>query len=984
MPKQLITGRAGCGKTARINEILTGRLADPGEILYLVPHAMQVHELRRELVTAREPASLLGLDVVTFQDLAALCRTRRHDAALKPLNERAKRLVLRAVVEKLSLGFFKKHAKYPSFAGIVARFITRLKNHMVLADAFKKNARGRKNRELAVIYEAYEKEKRQRGLYDREDVLADLSTLLDEDGTLLADKTLLLVDGFATFTRRELAILRKLVSAIDDAYVTLCFDEKDSGVFEHIAPAYRALRDTGLFEEVRLEGSARTESRTLAHIEQNIFAANAAKRDAGSGFALIEASSPLDEVETVANEILHLQAGGMKLHEISLYFRRSEAYFGAVVEVFKRFGIPFEIQSALRVTSSKLAALLLDVLRSSVRGGTEQDLLRLLKSAFWRVPRDTVAALEIELFRRRGGLRKILEASEDEGAEQAKAFLDRVREVTVELKKCRTHKDAAGLIEKLAADFHKKLLEFYARRLKKAAKPPARLVDSVRFENSAYEKIVAIVRDVADAPESASFSVTRFYDFMVSAFEEETFDPHIPEHDSVKVNDVSEARISRCRACFVLGLLEKNFPALQREDAVMKSGEAPALALDTLDDRIARERYLFYIALTRPSERLYVSYPVTDAGGGEELVSYYVNELTRLFTPGSVGRPETPAAFSTVRELYTFIAAHKDTEPRAAALYEHLAQARPGDAAIFRDRTFARPRKLAKNAAGIMAGGIDHHSASGLNTFLRCPYKYFAEKICAIESPLEEKDIVLTIGSVLHDCLSGLYRDGGWERLAGRDEAARAAAVGREVGKLKPSALPRGFSAGRAAIFKESMKASLLNFIRFDLDLIQAHGITPRAFEQRFELTLPLDGGVKITAILDRVDEWDGAPFILDYKSGSIGARFPDTKNTLDIQLPLYWLVLQAAEGRAAGGVMFYSIAGREIKGFARGPNPYYEPKRDKKDLDELVREATAKIAGAVGDIGRGIIVTRPVKDECRRCDFRGLCRYREGVETDG
>src|SRR5207253_2532493 len=63
-------------------------------------------------------------------------------------------------------------------------------------------------------------------------------------------------------------------------------------------------------------------------------------------------------------------------------------------------------------------------------------------------------------------------------------------------------------------------------------------------------------------------------------------------------------------------------------------GEGPALR-----ERLVRqnmERYLFYLAVTRASETLVLSYTRMDLEGKEYLPSYYVEEVTSLFAAGSV------------------------------------------------------------------------------------------------------------------------------------------------------------------------------------------------------------------------------------------------------------------------------------------------------------------------------------------------------------
>ena len=93
-----------------------------------------------------------------------------------------------------------------------------------------------------------------------------------------------------------------------------------------------------------------------------------------------------------------------------------------------------------------------------------------------------------------------------------------------------------------------------------------------------------------------------------------------PSLDQVLVGSLERSRHPNARAAFVLGVSEGVLPGRAREDAVFSDREREDLLAAGIElaptSRVNQlhERYLTYIAPTRASERLWVSFPLADSG----------------------------------------------------------------------------------------------------------------------------------------------------------------------------------------------------------------------------------------------------------------------------------------------------------------------------------------------------------------------------------
>ena len=114
------------------------------------------------------------------------------------------------------------------------------------------------------------------------------------------------------------------------------------------------------------------------------------------------------------------------------------------------------------------------------------------------------------------------------------------------------------------------------------------------------------------------------------------------QKEVVNVINVLEARQWEMPVVFVGGLLEKEFPRQVREDLFLKDYHRKKLnatgniALREASEQMDEERYLFYIAVTRAKERLYLSYPSANSNGNLTLPSFFLSDTQKLFPEETV------------------------------------------------------------------------------------------------------------------------------------------------------------------------------------------------------------------------------------------------------------------------------------------------------------------------------------------------------------
>ncbi len=182
--------------------------------------------------------------------------------------------------------------------------------------------------------------------------------------------------------------------------------------------------------------------------------------------------------------------------------------------------------------------------------------------------------------------------------------------------------------------------------------------------------------------------------------------------NAVHVLDAYEARQWSLPLVFVCGLTERHFPKYHREDPIVGDAVLRRAGLDTAADREREERFLFDLAASRATVETVLSYPRFDEAGQNTLPSFFL--------------PDLP-----VRDA--------DQIVRPVPKYEipRLRPTRLHDASLAE-----RHRKL---------------SASSIESYLQCPFKFFAMKTLRLtERPDAPRDRMnfLVQGSVLHEALA--------------------------------------------------------------------------------------------------------------------------------------------------------------------------------------------------------------------------------------
>jgi RecB family exonuclease len=382
----------------------------------------------------------------------------------------------------------------------------------------------------------------------------------------------------------------------------------------------------------------------------------------------------------------------------------------------------------------------------------------------------------------------------------------------------------------------------------------------------------------------------------------------------------------------ILGLAEGTLPAVRLEDSLLPDADRRAaggelrLAADAAEEE--RHRYLAAVAT---ADHVTLTFPRGDLRHhGERVASRWLlqtvatrNGLPTVATGDLAGLEgvEHVASFAAGISRLRFPATAQEHNLRR--LLADPADGLPGDTVFEAGVELTRARagsgftRFDGNLAGVgvpgPAGGAIT-SATRLESWVACPYRYFAEVVLGVavaEDP--ERSLVMTAldrGSLVHEILDRFVAGS----IAGEpfDEASLAS-ITEEVFAAYEA---RG-ATGRDLFWRrdrDGIRRDLSEFLRRDRARSREGALTPLCTEFRFgaasggpppvELPLAGAGAVRFRGAADRIDGGpDGALVVIDYKTGKydnyarLTAEDP-TEGMTHFQLPVYALAAREAIGR--------------------------------------------------------------------------------------
>ncbi len=956
---KLVTGRINSGKTTYVQNIIKQKIASGAERVYLiVPEQFSFESERRMLMLLGEKDAM-KVEVCSFSRLAENILGDIHGAT--KLDE-AGRVALMSTALEETADKLNVYGRFSRSIGVVSEMLnisSELKKcavtPLMLEETANKLEEGmlrKKLGDLSVIMSAFNALVARRFTDSRDDLTLLADNLLDNR---YFDGITVVIDGFKGFTAQEYDVISRIVSQSDEIYITLCLDEIyaseiDLSVFSSVRDTAKKLIHIGKkcsvdVEQVRVpEYESRYASPAIEAIEKNLYSIKCEAFDGDiSSVNIHSCTTAYDECEYVALTVKKLlREENYRCRDIAIISRSEGEYSKNLRAALKRHGVPVFEDKRRPLATQPPVVLTRAALEIASRGFSTDAVFRVLKTQLTELDVEQVSELENYVYLWKIDGKKWLDNWNNHPLGLGQSLNDSDREKLVHLNELR-ERCVAPLVNLrseikkayTATDILKALYNYLVKikapeNLKKLA---ISLNSFGETEDAAelgrvWDRLMEIFGQLSVALAESKVSCERISDLftLVLGVQDIGVIPH--GIDEITIGAADRIRVNRPRAVFAVGVNDGVFPKKPSSGRVLSDADRQLLTDMGVDvaapsqNDFLEERFIAYNSLCCASERLYVSYCLTDFSGAEKSPSELIGQLRRIL-PGCKIADSTDALDMIQSEASAFDALasgwHSDSvlESTLKAYFDSKPE--------YANRISALERASGKtefsiddNKTSLELFGQDIYvSATKIEDYGRCPFLYFCRHGLKLnERRTAEIDAMLS-GIVVHFVLENIVSRFGKKLVElSFDE------VKEQVVALLDEFLRENLGAEqrdeRFDYLYRRLCDSICVVVTRLVNEMRLSDFEPADFELRiggkdaqikqFEIGLDDGGKVILSGQVDRVDVLKTQEHtfvrVMDYKTGSKKFNLTDVLNGLNMQMLLYLFAIKANGRERYGDVV--------------------------------------------------------------------------------
>lgn len=1007
MSIQLLLGGSGSGKTHRLyTDLIKDSMENPDTKYFAIVPEQFTMQTQKEIVTLHPNHGVMNIDIVSFQRLAYRVFEELAIVNPDVLDDMGKSMILRKVTggKQKELPLYQSHLNQNGFIGQLKSMLSELYQYGITPDMLEAKIPEttspmlrQKLEDISVIYKAFQEYIRDRYI-TTEEILDVLCRHLPES-KLIRDSVITL-DGYTGFTPVQYRLLDLFLRYSRRVVVTVTVDpavpergkrgvqdlfymscemidklnalarqnhvkrEPDIVLDEHPAVRYRRGAKRRAEQEARVERKALTvspASSALDFLEQNLYRySGRVYSGKAEEIRLVQAVNPAEEISCVVREIGKMLREGYRYRDMAVITGDIGSFAGELIHQFDASEIPYFLDDKKSILKNPMVELVRAALETIQKDFSYETMFRYLRTGLVVKPEDErkldrlenyVIAMGIRGHKRwntpwegwyRGGRDLNLEELNqlrEEIMAPLTAFIEAFRE---EGRTVRTMSEAVV-----------RLLEALSVEEKMLARESAFQEQGEFGLSKEYGQVYGLVVDLMDrlARLLGEEKVSRreYAEILDAGFSEIEVGLIPAAVDRIVVGDITRTRLDHIKILFFIGVNDGIVPQKKENSSLFTDKEREFLGshhielAPTVRVESFRQRFYLYLALTKPEERLYLSYSAMDASGKSLRPSILLGELKKLFPQLTAVAASDEAAgipFSIreargrlTRGLRNYGISREDSE--FLELFRHFMMNEEQRESVEKlvDAAFYayEERGIGKMAAKALYGTVLGGSVTRLEQYASCAYAHFLNYGLELAERQQYELAAMDIGNLFHDsidlCFKRMKEQGGdWKTIGEEERKALVHGVVTEVTEEYGNTILK--SSARNAWLARKVEKITDRTIWALAEQLKKGDFTPVGFEVSFSaadnlkaMKIPLSEAeaLHLKGRIDRMDLCEDEEHIyvkiIDYKSGGTSFDLTALYYGLQLQLVVYMdAALEMEERRnpdktvIPAGIFYYNI----------------------------------------------------------------------------
>lgn len=809
-------GPSGSGKSHRIYEEIMQRAAqEPGRnFLIIVPDQFTM-QTQKDLVMRSDRGGILNIDVLSFGRLSHRILEEVGTKEMPVLDDTGKSLVLQKIAADLkeqlpAMGsLLHKQGYIHEVKSAISEFmqygISTQDMDKLIASAEKRGALAMKLRDLKTLYRGFQD-------YIRDHFITTEETLDVLRRSLVKSKILpdsvVVFDGFTGFTPIQNRLIQELMRVCEETIVTVTIGEEEDPyqmdgeqklfhlskktVADLVKLAAEAEVTRG--EDVFVKGGPNrfTEAPALCYLEQNLFRYQYEPyTEKQCEIRMFEALSPREEVHQTALYIRKLiREEGLTYRDIAVVIGDLEGYASYVETEFGQLEIPCFLDRTRGIVLNPMIEYIKSALQLYIRDFSYDTVFHFLRSGMADISREEIDELEnyvirtgargyrtySRLFTRR--TEEMQQGSGQEDTERAEETLERLNRIrqqfadTVEILHMAPRAKAGEYVDHLY-DFleqnqvQQKLLNYQQQFEQEGDLAKAREYAQI------YRLVMDLLDQIYELLGEEEISLQEFADILEAGFGEITVGT-IPQNvDRIVVGDMERTRLKQVKVLFFLGVNDGNIPKNASKGGIISDMDREFLIESGTEmapsprQQMYIQRLYLYLNMTKPSERLYLSYAKVNSDGKGIRPSYLIDTVRKLFPQLAVEYPQNRSRLEQIegrQEGARYLAEElreyadgtlREEERQDFYLMYRAYETDPEGRDRLTAAAFRRYKEsgLSRIVARALYGRQLENSVSRLETYAACACRHFLQHGLSLQEREEFGFEVSDMGNVYHAVL---------------------------------------------------------------------------------------------------------------------------------------------------------------------------------------------------------------------------------------
>ena len=812
---QFYLGGSGCGKSTRLyNDVIRESIENPQKKYIVVVPDQFTLQTQKNLCALHPRKGSVNIDITSFERLADRVVDEIVMSDDIMLDDMGKNLIIRRITQSkdLELQVMEKTVGKMGYVNEIKSCISEFLQYGVSEKSVDKMIEYSQNNDmlshkLEDLKEIYLRFKREiAGEYSTlEEVYSIFCETMSKSKIL--SKSTIIFDEFTGFTPVQYSAISEMMLCVDKIKVCLNTTQTEDmyGSVDEQELSYLSCNTISRLERIYEDRFGESRDRSgdiimvdrpyaryvgneeMAFLEENIFRFNRKKYNGEvNNISIHECKNYMDEVQFLCQNITKLvREEKYKYNEIAIVSGDVSRYDFIIHNEFSKYKIPFFIDGTKKVEVNPCIEAVKGALSCVISGYNYADVFYFLRSGVSILEKYEVNELENYVIRYgiRGKERWESEwkarGRKTEGADEIRDRINGYREKVVKVLahivngKNTAREFAISIYNFITAVKLEDTIEAY--RVSFGEKG-----DIVREKE--YEKIYPLFIEVLDQivtiMSDEVMTLKEFSEILYAGFDEIKIGVIPQKRDEVIIGDIERTRLKQVKAMFFIGVNDGVIPKANNKGGIISDVEREFLQgagvelAPTPRQNLFIQRFYMYLNVTKPTDKLYISYSNVNFEGKSIRPAYFVFTMKSLFPKLNINRVEKndfklettnkETALEYLGELLrTYVNSDEGEdycEDKIAALIKSLNVSQKDMVDKLVEAAFYRHNdsKLDEVAARLLYGIALTNSVSRLEKFSACAYSYFLRYGLQLKEREEFELRSVDIGNLYHESLEKL------------------------------------------------------------------------------------------------------------------------------------------------------------------------------------------------------------------------------------